>query len=96
MKRRYKKISKKIEEYESDSSQLCQLVNHLTNCKMENPLPSRNTDKELADEFADYFIWKIVKIRNELDEYPIYYPSNSNVPKLSNFNELDQDQVEKS
>ena len=51
---------------------LFQLVNHLTGCKPENPLPTRNTDKELVDEFADFFISKILKIRHELDKHPLY------------------------
>ena len=52
-----------------------QLVNHLTGHKPENPLPARNIRKELADEFADFFSNKIVKIRQELDEHPLYQPS---------------------
>ena len=60
-------ISKKIEECGSDGRKLPQLVNHLTGHKPENPLLARNTDKELADEFADFFISKNVKMRQELD-----------------------------
>ena len=41
---------------------LFQLVNHLTGCKPEIPLLTRNSDKELADEFASYFLNKIVRI----------------------------------
>ena len=39
------KISMKIDEYGSDSKKLFQLVNHLTGCKPENPLPTTNTNK---------------------------------------------------
>ena len=63
-------ISEKIEESGSDSSKLYKLVNHLAGHKMKNPLPSRNTDKELANEFVDFFMWKSIKSRNELDDTP--------------------------
>ena len=51
-------MSKKIEEHGSDTKKLFKLVNHLTGCKPKNPLPARTTDKELADEFANFFIQK--------------------------------------
>ena len=57
------KISKKIDECGPDSKKLFQLVNHLTGCKPENPLPTSNTDNQLADEFADFFISKILEAR---------------------------------
>ena len=51
----------KIEECGFDSKNLFLLVNHLTGCKPEIPLLTRNSDKELADEFANFFLSKIVK-----------------------------------
>ena len=65
-------ISQKIEECSSNSRKLFQLVNHPTGQKPENPLLARNTNKELADEFADFFISKMVKIRQEYEEHPLY------------------------
>ena len=82
------KISRKIDECGSDSKKLFQLVNHLTGHKPENPLPTSNTDKQLADEFADFFISKILKIRHELDKYPLYQPSMDNAPEFNQFNKL--------
>ena len=88
------KISRKIEECGSNSKKLFQLVNHLTGCKPELPLPTRRSDKELADEFANFFN-KIVKIWEELDLHPLYQPSKSVIPKFSNFRKLEEDQVRK-
>ena len=82
-------INKMIEECSSYSRELFQLVNHLTGHKQKNPLPARNTNKELADEFADFFISKIVKILQELHEHPLYQPSKYDVPGFNNFRELD-------
>ena len=73
----------KIEECGSNSKKLFLLVNHLTGHKPEIPLPTRRSDKELAEEFASFFfLSKIVKIREELDHYPctshpsLIYPSS--------------------
>ena len=93
VKRKRETISKKIEECGSNSRKLFQLVNHLAGHKPENPLLPRNTDKELANEFADFFISKIVRIRQELDKHPLYQPSMSDVPELNNFRELYEDEV---
>ena len=53
----------KIEECGYDTNRLFQLVNHPTGYKPDNPQLARDTDKELANEFADFFIQKIIKIR---------------------------------
>ena len=69
------------------------LVNHLTGCKPEIPLPTRRSDKELAEGFASFFLSKIVKIREELDYYPLYQPSKSDIPKFNHFRKLEEYQV---
>ena len=35
--------------------------------KADNPLPKHDNEENLANEFADYFIGKIEKIRQELN-----------------------------
>ena len=84
----------KIEKCGSDSKKLFLLVNHLTGHKPEIPLPTRRSDKELAEEFASFFLSKIVKIREELDHYPLYQPLKSDMTELNNFRKL-EDQVRK-
>ena len=37
----------------------------------------RNTMESLADDFANYFMYKIVNIRNALEKYDLYDPSVS-------------------
>ena len=78
----------------SDSKKLFQLVNLLTGCKPEIPLLTRNSDKELADEFASYFLNKIVRIREELDDQPLYQLSKNDTPEFNNFKEVSKDQVQ--
>ena len=79
----------------SYSKELFQLVNHLTGHKPELSLPTRRSDKELADKFANFFFSKIVKIREELDHHPLYQPSKSVKPKFNNFRKLEEVQVKK-
>ena len=82
MENKREKISMKIEECGSNSKKLFLLVNHLTGHKPEIPLLTRRSDKELADEFASFFLSKIVKIREELDHHPLYQPSKSDTPNI--------------
>ena len=52
-------ISNKILECIKDSKQLYKLFNNLTGSTKENPLQPRTDDKQLADEFVNYFTDKI-------------------------------------
>ena len=63
--------------------------------KADNPLPKHKNEENLANEFADYFIGKIEKIRQELNTNSRYTPSNDNIPILSRFTEVTQDEVQK-
>ena len=63
--------------------------------KADNPLPEHENEENLANEFADYFIGKIEKIRQELNTNSRYTPSNDNIPTLSRFTEVTQDEVQK-
>ena len=58
-----KSTSGKVEECKGDTRKLYSLVRYLTGTKVQNPMPSSTGDKELANDFADYFIEKIQKIR---------------------------------
>ena len=47
-------------------------MNTLMGTTSNNPLPNHTNDKDLADEFADFFINKIQRIRDNLTENPVY------------------------
>ena len=64
----------------------------------ENPLPDSESDEELANNFTDFFIHKIQKIRDSLEHHPKYDPRESTTrPKemLSQFREVSEDEVKK-
>ena len=62
-------ISNKVKECRSDSQKLYALVNNLLGTKALNPLPESNSDEDLAEEFAEFFLSKVLKIRDSLTHY---------------------------
>ena len=61
----------------------------------ENQLPKGTTDSRLAEEFADFFLEKINKIRKCFTNIPPYGLNERNTPKLKNLTAITQDQLEK-
>ena len=49
-------ISKRVLDCKKNTKELFLLVNKLTGNTMQNPLPSKMTDEELAEDFARFFI----------------------------------------
>ncbi|KAJ8039622.1 hypothetical protein HOLleu_13673 [Holothuria leucospilota] len=56
----------------NDSKELFSLINIITGARRENPLPVHKSDKDLADQFADFFLEKILKIREALRDECLY------------------------
>ena len=86
-------LSDKVKECNNNSGKLYDLVKELTNTKAKNPLPEASSEEELANQFVDYFMNKIKNIREALDKYPEYSPSNIAKGQLNTFTEVTQDQV---
>ena len=66
--------SAKIKE-SYNTKKLYNLVNNITWRVKLNPMPPGKTDLELADDFAGFFLDKIIKIREDLagcDTYRIF------------------------
>ena len=51
-----------MEDCKGDVKGLYRMVNKLMGTASENPLPNHTSDKDLAEEFADFFMGKIQKI----------------------------------
>ena len=47
------------------------------------------------DEFADFFISKILKTRHELDKHPLYQPFMVNLTEFNQFSKLNEEKVRK-
>ena len=54
-----------VKQSSTDSKKLFKLINELTGNKDHNPLPTAKLDKDLAEEFAQFFLNKIEKIREQ-------------------------------
>jgi hypothetical protein len=60
--------AEKIEQCAGDQKELFKVVNKLLHKPQDNPLPTHETPEELANRFADFFVEKIRKIRQNLSE----------------------------
>ena len=86
-------ISNKVKECGSDSQKLYALVNNLLGTKVSNLLPESNSDEKLAEEFAEFFLSKVLKIRDSIKHYPKYVVTDKNQPKLNTFRDLNEEEV---
>ena len=88
-------ISTKVKECGNDTKRLYNLVNNITGRVRVNPMPPGKSDENLAEEFADYFLNKINKIRDDLANCPTYSPSSTCTHELSCFNSVTEEEVKK-
>ena len=73
--------------------QLHALVANLMTKQTPTQWPKHKTDEELAEQFADYFQDKIVKICKALSNKPRYHTTCKDVPCLISFAPMMEDQV---
>ena len=91
-------INKIIIENGRDAKKLYTVFNNMTGNISENPLPDLESDEKLANNFADFFIHNIQKIRDSLEHHPKYDPRKSTTrPKevLSQFREVSEGGMKK-
>ena len=58
-------LGNEIAECGNNTKKLYSLVKHLTWITSNNPLPKHDVEETLANDFADIFIGKIEKVRQE-------------------------------
>ena len=81
-----KYMKDQICKLKGDKKGLYKLIAKLTGLTSENPLHDHTSDMELSDEFANFFIGQIAKIRDSLDQHPLYDPPKRDAAqRLSNF-----------
>ena len=76
-----------------DDKKLYKLMAHLSGARTDNPLPPHNSDKSLANHFADYFIKEIDKIRDNFSQAPVFIPETTDIPTFRKFDPLTTEQV---
>ena len=93
---RRKVVSDKVMEYKGNIKELYKLINNLTGCATENPLPSN--DEGMAEELAVFFLDKIQKIREALDHHDKFDPTigiKSKVVSVDNFELYSEEEIRK-
>ena len=92
---RKKIVSDNILEIGKDSKALYKFMRNMTGTERDNPMPTEGED--LADEFADFFMEKIKKIRDALDQYDKYIPTtNKKLEVFARFKPLSESDVERT
>ena len=71
------------------------MVNTLMGTSSNNPLPIHTNNKDLTEEFTDFFMDKIQKIRGNFTENPIYKPTIKSISSLAEFRPFNQMEVKK-
>ena len=61
----------------------------------ENPMPKAKSDEELAQQFADFFLEKIQKIRKIFQDITPLQTQESDIPKIRSFSPMMESQVKK-
>ena len=85
--------SAQVRDCKGDMKKLYKLVNTLTGMTSSNPLPNDTNDKLLDNEFADFFMNKIQKIRDNLTKNPVYQLTGKSIPSLTEFRSFTQTEV---
>ena len=62
-------ISEKIYACNRDTRKLYKLVSELTSSVKENPLPLGKSNKDLAEEFVEFFLLKIQRMYDSLEGF---------------------------
>ena len=78
-------ISNKVLECGPDMRKLYAVVSGILGTMKCNPLPECESDDELAESFASFFLDKIKKICDNLDSHPLFVPGKRNTPILTEF-----------
>ena len=86
-------MSNKVIECGTDTRKLYSLVNGLIWLTTHNPLPDNRTNNELAEEYATFFMSKIIKICHDLNNHPKYSPVSNNSPQCDQFEEITEEEV---
>ena len=84
-------VNNLIMECDRDIRNLYQVIYNMMGKHFINSLPDSDSDKELVDKFAYFFINKIRVIRHQLNEYPKYDPrvnAKAISMRLNNFNPM--------
>ena len=88
-------VSDKVSGCSQDMKKLYSVVNGLIGRTVENPMPESESDEQLAEDFADYFMEKIKKIQDSLSSYQKYKSNHKSTPTFSAFKPITEEEAAK-
>ena len=88
-------LSEKVSGCSQDTKKLYSIVNGLIGRTVENPMPESESDEQLAEDFADYFMEKIKKIWDSLSGYQKYKLNHKSTPTFSAFKPITKEEAAK-
>ena len=85
-----------INECGNNIGQLYRIIDSVMGRKKDNPMPGNISMEELTEKFADFFLDKIVRLRNELSEVDLYEPLQRDIKiQLKEFVPVGREEVMK-
>ena len=85
-----------INECGNNIGQLYRVIDSVTRRNKDNPMPGNISMEELTEKFADFFLDKIVRLRNELSEDVLYEPLQRDIKiQLKEFVPVEREEVMK-
>ena len=86
-------LNTSIKDSKGNCKKLFKSVYDMMGIVKPNPLPKCTGEEQLAEDFCTFFLDKIRKIREPLDNYPVYEPTNVCSSNFNHFGEVSQDDV---
>ena len=68
-------ISDDIMSHRQDIKYLYKIVTNVSGLRKENPMPPAESNQVLAEELEDFFVGKIKKIQEHLNQYDLFEPA---------------------
>ena len=85
-----------VQSSKKDAKKLFKIVNSILGRNDDNRMPPSRSDKQLAEEFASYFLEKIDKIREKFKGIEPYEPRQLGTPQLVKFMLVTSSQLAKT
>ena len=83
-------IFKKIKDNHNNPRQLYKIISSLVGQDNTNPLPDAQSDQELAEQFAEFFLQKIETIWEKFNNIALYKTEPDPIPQLNKFSPINE------
>ena len=86
-------ISSKLNDNKNKTRDLYKILKSLTKLKDENPMPPTESPSELPNKFADFFLNKIEKIKEQFHDPKVHRSYHRKCTKFTSFMPLERDEI---